>query len=33
MTYYISRKEAQRVAFANPQLTLKEVFELCLQGV
>ncbi len=33
MTYYISRKEAQRVAFANPHLTLKEVFELCLQGV
>ena len=33
MTYYISRKEAQRVAFANPKLTLKQVFELCLQGI
>lgn len=33
MTYYISRKEAQRVAFANTKLTLKQVFELCLQGV
>ncbi len=33
MTYYISRKEAQRIAFANPKLTLKQVFELCLQGV
>lgn len=33
MTYYISRKEAQRIAFTNPKLTLKQVFELCLQGV
>lgn len=33
MTYYIPRKEAQRIAFANPHLKLKEVFELCLQGV
>lgn len=33
MIYYISRKEAQRVAFANPKLTLKQVFELCLQSV
>ena len=33
MTYYISRKEAKRIAFANPKLTLKQVFELCLQGV
>ena len=33
MTYYITRKEAQRIAFDNPHLTLKEVFELCLQGI
>ena len=33
MAYYISRKEAQRIAFANPKLTLKQVFELCLQGI
>lgn len=33
MTYYISRKEAQAIAFSNPTLTLKEVFELCLKGV
>lgn len=33
MTYYISRKEAQRIAFANPKLTLRQVFELCMHGV
>lgn len=33
MIYYISRKEAQRISFANPKLTLKQVFELCLQGI
>lgn len=33
MTYYISRKEAQAIAFKNKHLTLKEVFGLYLQGV